>query len=279
MTKEIKNENAENVSNFSFDHENNIPIKTEIKSEFPILQKGIKTEQTFYSQIKIEPLQQQNQNFIPQYQNLPEIKTEQQQTFKHPAIPAIKKEEDNFSGNPNQISGSRQNDLSNEILEEPYSDIPIIYEPPCDCLKNNSRGIPDVGPYYTHLGAAPSLLELRKIMEKRCLGDHFPGDPRKALRIEKARYCAREGKSELGCPIAKYIIRRMSFEEKFIVIAKQRKGHHCQYQWTVINIVAWEGVSKELADKAYDQMANDIGKHGKKNVVDVTIYSKMSENC
>ena len=63
------------------------------------------------------------------------------------------------------------------------------------------------------------------------------------------------------------------------MIAKQRKGHHCQYQWTVINIVAWEGVSKELADKAYDQMANDIGKHGKKNIVDVTIYSKMSENC
>ena len=81
--------------------------------------------------------------------------------------------------------------------------------------------MPDVGPYYTHLGAAASLFQLRQVMEKRCLGNHFRGDPRKALRIEKAKYCAREGKSELGCPIAKYIVRRMSNEEKFIVIGKK----------------------------------------------------------
>ena len=101
-------------------------------------------------------------------------------------------------------------------------------------------------------------------MEERCLEDNFPGDPRQALRIEKARYCPQEGKTSLGCPMAKYIVRRMSAEEKFLVIAKHRKGHQCEYQWIVISIVAWEGISKCMADSAYAQLANDIGKHGKK---------------
>ena len=39
-------------------------------------------------------------------------------------------------------------------------------------------------------------------MEKRC---DVEG---KALRIEKVQYCAREGQSDTGCPIAKYVIRR-----------------------------------------------------------------------
>ena len=64
--------------------------------------------------------------------------------------------------------------------------------------------------------------------------------------------------------MAKYIVRRMSAEEKFLVIAKHRKGHQCEYQWIVISIVAWEGISKCMADSAYAQLANDIGKHGKK---------------
>jgi hypothetical protein len=39
----------------------------------------------------------------------------------------------------------------------------------------------------------------------------------KALRIEVAVYCHREGKSDMGCPIAKEIIKRSSLEEKFLV--------------------------------------------------------------
>ena len=149
-------------------------------------------------------------------------------------------------------------------MKEPYSEIPIIYAPPCNCFINNSENEPDIGPYYTHLGVARSLVQLRQIMEKRCFGDYFHGDPRRALRIEKARYCSREGKTSLGCPMAKYIVRRMSSEEKYLVIAKQRKGHQCEYQWTVISIVAWEGLSETMADSAYTQLANDIGKHGEK---------------
>ena len=56
--------------------------------------------------------------------------------------------------------------------------------------------------FFCFLGVAKSLKHLRQIMEQRC---EVKG---RALRIEKAKYCRREGKSSLGCPIAKYVIRR-----------------------------------------------------------------------
>ena len=56
--------------------------------------------------------------------------------------------------------------------------------------------------FLVFLGVARSLQKLRELMERRC---EVTG---RALRIEKARYCRREGKSSLGCPIAKYVIRR-----------------------------------------------------------------------
>ena len=128
--------------------------------------------------------------------------------------------------------------------------------PGCDCFPDNTCA-PDSGPYYTHLGVASSLVKLREIMEKRC---NVSG---KALRIEKAVYCAREGKSKLGCPIAKYIIRRTNSEEKFLVVAKDRIGHKCEHKWIVISIVAWDGIPRELADHAYDDLSGLLGQYGK----------------
>ena len=123
------------------------------------------------------------------------------------------------------------------------------------------------------LGTASSLPELRKIMEERC---QVKG---KALRIEKAIYCRREGKSSLGCPIAKYVIRRRSDEEKFLVVAKRRIGHHCKNQWVVILTVAWDGIPKMEADHYYEFMSNITGKYGKSFARQCEANSKKTCVC
>ena len=55
---------------------------------------------------------------------------------------------------------------------------------------------------FHFLGVAKSIKHLREIMEER-----FQVKGR-ALRIEKAVYVKHEGKSQEGCPLAKYVIRR-----------------------------------------------------------------------
>ena len=55
------------------------------------------------------------------------------------------------------------------------------------------------GPYYVHLGRAKDLGDLRRTFEARC------GVTGRALRIEKARYLRKEGKTSQGCPMAKYV--------------------------------------------------------------------------
>jgi len=90
------------------------------------------------------------------------------------------------------------------------------YAPECDCFKSNPSKEPYVGPYYTQLGVGKDLVELRKVLEGRT------GVTGAAIRIEKANYCPLEGKTTLGCPIAKYILRRGSKEELFCAIVKHR---------------------------------------------------------
>ena len=58
--------------------------------------------------------------------------------------------------------------------------------------------------------------------------------------------------------IAKYVLRRSSLKEKYCGIVKHRTGHYCNNQWMVIGIIAWEGVSKEVADKTYETMKTTL---------------------
>lgn len=69
------------------------------------------------------------------------------------------------------------------------------------------------------VGCAASLPELRSQFEMRM------GVYGRQLRIEKVVYSGKEGKTSQGCPLAKWILRRVDKEEKILCIVKRRQGH------------------------------------------------------
>ncbi|XP_071455743.1 methylcytosine dioxygenase TET [Hetaerina americana] len=127
--------------------------------------------------------------------------------------------------------------------------------PDCNCFPPD-KCPPEPGSYYTHLGAASSLSELRKEMEERC------GLKGKAIRIEKVVYTGKEGKTTQGCPMGKWILRRTSLEEKVLVIAKHRQGHKCATAWIVVATVAWDGVPSHEADRLYAVLTDKLNRFG-----------------
>ncbi|CAG2054882.1 unnamed protein product [Timema podura] len=115
------------------------------------------------------------------------------------------------------------------------------------------------GLYYTHLGAAASITDLRSDLEMRT------GVTKNALRIEKIVYTGKEGSTVQGCPLAKWIIRRESYDEKILCVVKHRKGHKCSTAWIVVVIVAWEGVSSNQADDVYNMLVHKLNRYGLPN--------------
>merc|ERR1719341_490747 len=124
--------------------------------------------------------------------------------------------------------------------------------PPCDCQGTAV----DNGPYYVHLGHAVSRSGLRAHFEK------LTGLKGSALRIEAIKFSGKEGKTEEECPIAKWILRRTNDEEKVLVVAKQRFGHRCEYTWTIMLIVQWDGLPRQMADRAYMEIAEKTAAYG-----------------
>ncbi|XP_030758106.1 DNA N6-methyl adenine demethylase-like, partial [Sitophilus oryzae] len=127
--------------------------------------------------------------------------------------------------------------------------------PRCQCFPPD-QSPPEPGTYYTHLGCASNLRTLRHNLECQT------GLSGPAIRIEKVRYTGKEGKTAQGCPIAKWVHRRVSLEEKYLVIVKHRNGHSCQSAFIIICMVVWDGITQDHASDLYSLLTDKLNKFG-----------------
>ena len=58
------------------------------------------------------------------------------------------------------------------------------------------------------------------------------------------------------------VIRRTGPEEKYLILARKRKGHVCDESYIVALIVAWEGISQQYANDLYGYLCQNLNNFG-----------------
>ena len=58
------------------------------------------------------------------------------------------------------------------------------------------------------------------------------------------------------------VIRRSGPEEKALVVARERRGHHCDHAVQVVAICLWEGLPEEGATELYDYLTKLLPENG-----------------
>ena len=77
-----------------------------------------------------------------------------------------------------------------------------------------------------------------------------------------SHFTGKEGKTSEDCTIAKWILQRPGLHEKYLVVVKERYKHFCDYTWVVAAIISWNGLPRDLADKAYEELSSITYKFG-----------------
>ncbi len=83
-----------------------------------------------------------------------------------------------------------------------------------------------------------------------------------ALRIEKVVYTGKEGRTQDGCPVAKWIIRRSGEDEKVLCVVRVRPGHSCATAVLVVSILLWDGIPVTVATDLYELLRKVLPKGG-----------------
>lgn len=58
------------------------------------------------------------------------------------------------------------------------------------------------------------------------------------------------------------MIRRTNYDEKYLIIVKQRQGHFCFSAFIVVCIVVWDGISRSDSDNMYTTLTDKLNKYG-----------------
>lgn len=116
-------------------------------------------------------------------------------TIDHQKEEQLKKELEERGMSRASESGAGTEDDNDNSSGKDKKNVPLVE---CGCFPIDEVH-PEPGPFYTHLGAAHNLVELREMLEMRT---GFRGQQ---VRFEKVIYTGKEGKTSQGCPLAKWV--------------------------------------------------------------------------